>query len=219
MQHIIKIKMQCPLCGILNIISVQKNYEKTQCYVCSEINSGVYLEPIEIQQQVFTPFDDWKEGKDPLYVPTHPLYYHERLDEHCHDDCNKCNGCEYLVKDEYDIDDCSAFECIGNNCESCNTNLYHLRFLEKHHFSEQETYSFDSSIARFIVPRLKYWIEKGTCGHPTEISEEEWNIILKKILFSMTEIAYDCCVMEPKKYEKIQEGCELLGKWFTGLWD
>ncbi len=88
-----------------------------------------------------------------------------------------------------------------------------------------------------------------------DVTEEEWNDILEKIEWSMTQILDEdwedqYTIVPPeidwdndevnedglrpikwkvrgefdwdgmnKHQEKIQEGCELLGKWFTHLWD
>ena len=102
-------------------------------------------------------------------------------------------------------------------------------------FSDDETWSLNYTIAKFVVPRLKRF-KNLNFGHPSTITEDEWNTILDKIINSLEkEIAF-CESNEPdfdeeanydyglsyqnrRKYHKEkQEGYELFGQWFDNLW-
>ena len=118
-----------------------------------------------------------------------------------------------------------------------------------------DSWNAGNTLAHVILPVVKQ-LRETTHSYPGgDVTEEEWNDILEKIEWSMTQILdedwedqytivppeidwdndevnedglrpikwkvrgeYDWDGMN-KHQEKIQEGCELLGKWFTHLWD
>ena len=84
-------------------------------------------------------------------------------------------------------------------------------------FDDTETYSLDQTIAKFILPRLKRFKEV-TVSHPTDMTFEEWMIILDKITESLEIISKDDFILSLEKEAKIKEGIDLFGKYFTKLW-
>ena len=84
-------------------------------------------------------------------------------------------------------------------------------------FDDTETYSLFFTIAKFTLPRLKRFKEV-TSSHPTDMTFEEWMIILDKITESLEIISKDDFSFSHEKEAKIKEGIDLFGKYFTYLW-
>lgn len=85
-------------------------------------------------------------------------------------------------------------------------------------FDDSETWSLDSSIARFILPRLIRFKEINA-GYPGTISEQEWDDILDRMILAFSLLASDvvfCTGKEDQK--KIDEGLALFAKWYQHLW-
>lgn len=91
-----------------------------------------------------------------------------------------------------------------------------------HHFKNEELWSLDVTIAKFILPRLKRF-KKHTMGHPAELTEKQWDAILDKIIFSFAFIAgpdmWNIKYMgDEKTWKKVNEGLQLFAEWFNALW-
>jgi hypothetical protein len=83
-------------------------------------------------------------------------------------------------------------------------------------FDESETWNLDETIARFILPRLKYFRDT-TMGHPGdyktyELWQKDIDIMIRAFEI-VVENDFDLKVN--KEYE---EGIELFSKKFTHLW-
>lgn len=90
-------------------------------------------------------------------------------------------------------------------------------------FDDTELINLDTTIAKFIIPRLDAFIEsvkRRGCYPAILKSPEEWIDILEKIRNSLNMYMdeEDSSETDAMNIEKIQEGCELLGKYFTYLW-
>lgn len=55
--------------------------------------------------------------------------------------------------------------------------------LLRYGFEFRDCYSLDYSLAKWMVPRLKH-LKKNLNGHPMELTLEQWEEILDKIIFS-----------------------------------
>lgn len=87
-------------------------------------------------------------------------------------------------------------------------------------FDDSETWSLRDTIADFIVPRLERFNEL-TVGCPVGLTENEWNQILKKILWSFKFVqGLDNMERTPtnKEWKQYQQGIRLFAKYFTNLW-
>lgn len=97
-----------------------------------------------------------------------------------------------------------------------------------------DMWNLDHTLALIIHPALvKFRKGLDTCGsHPSEITFEEWEEVIDKMIFSFYTISNDWFFEDKffregkfydKEYdeyqEKIQEGLNLFGKWFRALWD
>ena len=92
-------------------------------------------------------------------------------------------------------------------------------------WSDKDTWNLDYTIAEFALPRLRRFKEV-TNGYPGELSEELWDEILDKMIFSLEytvkefrmEDEYTDLEFLKSQGEKVQEGLELFGKYFRDLW-
>lgn len=84
-------------------------------------------------------------------------------------------------------------------------------------FDDSETWSLESTISRFIEPRLKAF--KECCiGYPSDIdSQEEWLEILDKMIKAF-ELINTKDFPEVEENEMIDEGLDLFRKYFHHLW-
>ena len=108
---------------------------------------------------------------------------------------------------------------IPNICFSCDDGKdeeYKKQRIERG-FDDTETYSLFTTIAEFTLPRLKRFKELSN-SHPTDMTFEEWMIILDKITESLEIISKDDYFFSQEKEAKIKEGIDLFGKYFTYLW-
>ena len=92
----------------------------------------------------------------------------------------------------------------------------HKSQLKTNGFSDSETWSLDSVVAEFVLPRLKRFKEVSN-GFPMGLTEKQWDAILDKMIFAFEFHLKE----EPKEnadYERFDEGMQLFGKWFHHLW-
>jgi len=103
----------------------------------------------------------------------------------------------------------------------------YVKQIKEKGFSDTETWCFFSVIAEFILPRLKRF-KDITNGHPGDTTEEEWDVIIDKMIFafewsledgSMTDKYMDASTEErDANEEKYKEGMKLFVEYFRGLW-
>jgi hypothetical protein len=98
----------------------------------------------------------------------------------------------------------------------------HMAQLKKNGFSDSETWSLDSAIAEFIVPRLKRFKQLQN-GFPMGLTEQQWDVIVDKMIFAfefhlMKDNWSDNKAGFDAEYEKYEEGLQLFTKWFGHLW-
>jgi hypothetical protein len=84
-------------------------------------------------------------------------------------------------------------------------------------FDSSETWALDSTIARFILPRLKCFREQ-VGGYPYFFSTiEEWHEILDKMILAF-ELSNKDDLSTKKQQRQIEQGLKLFAKWFRALW-
>lgn len=91
-------------------------------------------------------------------------------------------------------------------------------------YSDVDLWDLHSFIVKKTLPPLKAFKEMRRYSYPPEVgSLEAWNEILGKILwaFENSDFVYEDMEAEElqKKYDKINEGMALFGKYFQHLWD
>lgn len=83
-------------------------------------------------------------------------------------------------------------------------------------FSVYELMDLDLSITEYVLPRLKAF-KKHTIGHPAMMTEEEWNIILDKMINAFEwQSRFNCSLDEEP--DDVREGMGLFIKWYRSLW-
>tara|TARA_Y100000034_G_scaffold137002_1_gene218238 strand:+ start:240 stop:587 length:348 start_codon:yes stop_codon:yes gene_type:complete len=102
----------------------------------------------------------------------------------------------------------------------------HKKFKKANGFSPCETWALDSTIARFIAPRLRYLAFKPY-GYPMDFEYiEDWQEVLYKMVAAFDIIVdeerfYDFdCDKERAAKDKIimEEGLDLFRKYYFDLW-
>lgn len=92
---------------------------------------------------------------------------------------------------------------------------------KKRGFDDTELASLDTSLARHIYPRLLAFRDY-TKSYPMGMTEEQWNEILDKMLFSfkiiMDEEYFDLPAEDTETHKILQQGFELFGKYYQHLW-
>ena len=87
-----------------------------------------------------------------------------------------------------------------------------------------ECWNLDTTIAKFILPRLKEFREIH-CGHPSRLGDEDkWNEILDKMISAFDFASKEA---DPKlswkeleaKTAEAQEGFKLFAEYYFDLWD
>lgn len=93
-------------------------------------------------------------------------------------------------------------------------------------FSDQQLWSFDVTLAEYILPRLIRYKEI-TNGMPfckelnRHYTEEEWNTVLEKMIFAMQyvkELDQLTGSNSSEKHKQYEEGITLFAKHFINLW-
>lgn len=94
---------------------------------------------------------------------------------------------------------------------------------EKRGWDDTECWNLDSTIASFIIPRLKVFKEIHKT-HPCELSDKQWEEIIDKMILAFELSKDDWWEYNSDKEReegniKMKEGLELFAKYFTHLWD
>lgn len=89
-------------------------------------------------------------------------------------------------------------------------------------FSDEVTWNLDVELATWLLPRLKRFKEISPVV-PYDLTEQEWNEILNKIILALelTITKFDNTTLEEnlnERYKKVEEGINLLAKYFESLW-
>ena len=122
-------------------------------------------------------------------------------------------------RDPYHIKNVN-FSCIDEN--DVRWDAMKQQRLERG-FDSSECWNLDSTIARFIIPRLEVFIGDHA-GYPANMTSEQWDNILNQILEAfklyMDEDAFFNLTQEErdKRGKKIDKGLKLFAKHFSGLW-
>lgn len=114
-----------------------------------------------------------------------------------------------------------CFSIIEPNDTSKERNDQYKKQRIERGFDDSETWNLDATIASFILPRLKRF-KVVNRGYPPSLTEEEWNNIIDKMIFSFEYILDDSIDDSPdsrsKKYEQYKEGIKLFAEYFHHLW-
>ena len=89
----------------------------------------------------------------------------------------------------------------------------------KYGFCCHEAYNLDSATIKFVLPRLKH-MRANLCGYPAEMTSEEWEQILDKIIdgFEIYSKLYEHDLTE-EDMKQFDKSISLFAKHFRDLWD
>lgn len=88
-------------------------------------------------------------------------------------------------------------------------------------FDDSETWSLDYSLAKIILPRLKRFRELDPCFIPTDMTHDEWNAILDKIIYAFEYAASDTrweIGFGNEESARVDEGLKLFAKYYFAMW-
>lgn len=97
-----------------------------------------------------------------------------------------------------------------------------VTFLHNRGFDLHDTWSLDSSLARWAAPRLKH-LKVTKCGYPgidEAATDKAWNKVLDKMIKAFELVSDESIAFMNKKQKKqCEEGLDLFRKYFRDLWD
>ena len=87
-------------------------------------------------------------------------------------------------------------------------------------WDDSDTWSLDTEIAKFALPRLRRWRKLGMHTTPNDIlTAEEWNDILNEIEWLLDCAANFSYPADKEGNKRTERACRLFGKYFPALWD
>lgn len=85
-------------------------------------------------------------------------------------------------------------------------------------FDDTETWSLKTTIAKFVLPRLKGFKERHF-DHPCDITFEKWDEILDEMIFSFEYYAKDeWKPISDEEFKRVEKGMKLFGEYYGDLW-
>lgn len=96
--------------------------------------------------------------------------------------------------------------------------LYSQQRIERG-FDDSETWSLSDTICRFTIPRLKRFKELNN-GMPCGLTEDEWDIIIDKMILAMELLSRDngSRLFSGDEDKQVNEGLDLFRERFMDLW-
>ena len=87
-------------------------------------------------------------------------------------------------------------------------------------FVPAECWNLDTTFAMYIYSHLCYFRDNCNYGHPGNLSEEQWNNILNKMIegFRLLITRNEDDIPSKTKEKKIKYGIRLFAKYFSALW-
>lgn len=92
----------------------------------------------------------------------------------------------------------------------------YARQLKERGWDDTETWALDYTIASFVYPRLIRY-KKLNNGYPPDLTWETWNLYLDKMIKSMKYMIDGELVTDQDKFNEMEEGFNLFGKYFMSL--
>lgn len=88
-------------------------------------------------------------------------------------------------------------------------------------FDESETWALDSTIAKFILPRLKCFYNDGDIlSYPGNLTSKEWSEIVYKMVKAFDLIVnVDAAKRTEEEVKAVEEGLDLFREYFFDLWN
>lgn len=107
--------------------------------------------------------------------------------------------------------------------------IFNLKMrLQRFHkgYCSLDVWNIDGFIEEKLLAIFKEY-KKRHCGHPFDVTKEEWEEIIDRIIFLLTEMNEDTCSLKTDDYAELgnyrskckDELYDLLKKWHWDLWD
>lgn len=143
------------------------------------------------------------------------------------------------------VKDLTSYNIVKDPEQSKKRRKKAKKFYNKWDFRFEDTWNLDYVLSLYMLPRIAY-LRDNHCGYPGELAtydengkliengNDKWIEILDKIILALDHIVdeyiddsklpywiNDSIDKEKMKQwnEEVDEGLELLGKYFRGLWD
>lgn len=88
----------------------------------------------------------------------------------------------------------------------------------EHGIYMEDLWHIPGALAEWIIPRLELF-KKNLISYPPDLTPEEWEEIIDKILESHRIIAADDIGVELKREKELEEGLKLFSEYYLHLWD
>lgn len=85
-------------------------------------------------------------------------------------------------------------------------------------FVPAECWNLDTTFAMYIYSHLCYFRDNCNYGHPGNLSEEQWNNILNKMINGFKLLITNETDISKTRRKKIDYGLRLFAKYFSALW-
>ena len=85
-------------------------------------------------------------------------------------------------------------------------------------FVPAECWDLDTTFAMYIYSHLCYFRDNCNYGHPGNLSEEQWNNILNKMINGFKLLITNETDVSKTRRKKIDYGLRLFAKYFSALW-
>lgn len=85
-------------------------------------------------------------------------------------------------------------------------------------FVPAECWNLDTTFAMYIYSHLCYFRDNCNYGHPGNLSEEQWNNILNKMINGFKLLITNEIDVSKTRRKKIDYGLRLFAKYFSALW-
>jgi len=94
--------------------------------------------------------------------------------------------------------------------------------LLRHGFTNADTWSLDCIIVRFVLPRLRLFVQYPDSVPMSVDSQEEWEGMLTEMVRGLELYLQDVCegdLVNKKERNEMEEGMQLFKDYFENLWN
>ena len=85
-------------------------------------------------------------------------------------------------------------------------------------WDDSDLWGLDTTIAEFVVPRLKEFRNK-TCTFPHDFTFEEWQKAIDDMIYALeTSAEEDLRWNKYRDWDRVRKGHKLFGRYFMDLW-
>ncbi len=90
-------------------------------------------------------------------------------------------------------------------------------------YTDSDIWNLDTTIAKFVLPRLRALRDGGGCGNPDGLTMEEWNALMGEMIYAFEYYASSedriCATSNSNELSRIQGGLAAFAVYYCHLWD